>query len=101
MTKDTSRYYADQKAPICPLVIKEHFETLSDTEKLYAHYIGYASWLGARIILEQTTPESSDIFDLIRITFSASAAEPRALADLAAMRSAAGVSQDEFDAVLE
>jgi len=101
MTKDASRYYADQKAPICPLVIKEHFETLTDKEKLYAHYIGYASWLGARIILEQTTPQSSDIFDLIRITFSASASEPRALADLEAIRSKSGVSQEDFDSVLE
>jgi dipeptidyl-peptidase-3 len=95
-----SRFYADQKAPICPLVIKEHFDTLTDKEKLYAHHIGYASWLGARIILEQTTPQSSEIFDLVRSTFSAKDDATR-LADLTALRTAAGVSEEDFTGVLE
>lgn len=101
MPEDKSLYYADTKAPICPLVIKEHFDGLTDKEKLYAHQIAYASWIGARVILEQTTPHGSDIFDLMRTTFSASKEKATELADLDAMRSKAGVSADEFEGVLE
>jgi dipeptidyl-peptidase-3 len=96
-----AHYYADRNAPICPLVIKEHFDTLTDKEKRYAYHIAQASWLGARVILEQTTPYSSDLFDLIRLTFSVSCDAPHQLADLDALRTRANVDEDAFLAVQE
>lgn len=95
-----ARYYADAKAPVCPLVIKDHFNTLSPKEKLYAHHIAAASWIGARIVLEQTTPHASGLFDLLREVFSAKG-QPTALADLDKLAADAGVSADEFTGTLE
>ncbi|KAI8050556.1 peptidase family M49-domain-containing protein [Syncephalis plumigaleata] len=96
-----AQYYADKSAPICPLVIKEHFDTLTDKEKRYAYHIAQASWLGARVILEQTTPYSSDLFDLIRLTFSVSCDAPHQLANLDELRARANVDEDAFVAVQE
>ncbi|RVX74900.1 hypothetical protein B0A52_01177 [Exophiala mesophila] len=45
--------------------IKEPFESLTEIEKLYAHHLSRAAWTGARIILEQVSPEANDIFDFI------------------------------------
>lgn len=97
--KSQERYYADRKAPICPLVILEHFNSLTDAEKRYAHHISVASWVGARVILEQTTPTASDLFDLIRVIFSASKEKPTELANLDSLKAAA--TDDDLTAVME
>ncbi|KAJ2971703.1 hypothetical protein NUW58_g9342 [Xylaria curta] len=47
------------------LSIKDVFERLSDREQLYAHHLSRAAWHGARIILRQTSPEGTGIFDFI------------------------------------
>ncbi|KAI9596911.1 peptidase family M49-domain-containing protein [Syncephalis fuscata] len=94
-------YYADRDAPICPLVIKEYFDTLTEQEKRYAHHISQASWLGGRVILEQTTPYSSDLFDLIRLIFANSKDAAHELTDLSDLRSRAGVDEDAFKSVQE
>lgn len=98
-TADASLYYADAKAPICPLEIKEHFDALNSKEQLYAHHIAKASWIGGRVILHQTTPTASALFDLLRATFSSE--DPTKLGDLEAQRTKAGLSEDEFTFVLE
>jgi dipeptidyl-peptidase III len=33
------QYLADSPPTVVPLAIKPHFEALSDTEKLYSHYL--------------------------------------------------------------
>ncbi|PVH84998.1 dipeptidyl peptidase III [Cadophora sp. DSE1049] len=52
-------------SPIHQLSIGAAFETLSDQEKLYAHYMSRAAWHGTRIILRQVSPESEGIFNLL------------------------------------
>jgi dipeptidyl-peptidase-3 len=47
------------------LSIKDVFDRLSDHEQLYAHHLSRAAWHGARIILRQTSPEGTGIFDFI------------------------------------
>jgi dipeptidyl-peptidase-3 len=59
------QYLADHPPSVVQLAIKPHFEALSDTEKLYAHYISKASLAGTRIVLKQVSPESPDIYDFI------------------------------------
>ncbi len=98
-TLGAALYYADAKAPICPLAIKEHFDKLNAKEQLYAHHIAKASWIGGRVILKQTTPQASDLFDMLRATFSAS--DPTKLGDLEAQRKQADLTEDEFTSVLE
>lgn len=39
-------------------------------EKLYCHWLSQASWKGSLAVLQQTSPESSDIFRLLQIMFS-------------------------------
>lgn len=34
-----AHYYADTKAPVTPLEVKQHFELLADNDKLYAHHM--------------------------------------------------------------
>ncbi|EPS45026.1 hypothetical protein H072_992 [Dactylellina haptotyla CBS 200.50] len=54
------------KSPIIEsLNARRIFETLSKTEKLYAHHLSRAAWNGARIIMDQVSAESTSIFDLI------------------------------------
>ncbi|KAJ5058664.1 peptidase family M49-domain-containing protein [Bipolaris maydis] len=47
------------------LDISKAFNGLSWKEKHYAHYMARAAWHGARIILRQVSPESTDIFNYI------------------------------------
>lgn len=51
--------------PTYQLPIKAVFEQLSQNEKLYAHHLSRAAWHGSRIILRQTSPEGTGIFDFI------------------------------------
>ncbi|KAL8947932.1 MAG: hypothetical protein Q9222_005835 [Ikaeria aurantiellina] len=60
-----AQYYADQPPTIVRLAIAPHFEALTDKEKLYAHHISRAAFLGTRIVLRQVSPESEAIFDFI------------------------------------
>ena len=36
---DVSQFYADSPPTVVPLIIKPHFEALTEKQKLYAHYI--------------------------------------------------------------
>lgn len=54
-----------QETPTQQLAIKDLFEVLSTREKLYAHHLAQAAWNGSRIILRQTSPEGTGIFDFI------------------------------------
>ncbi|KAF9230024.1 peptidase family M49-domain-containing protein, partial [Melanogaster broomeanus] len=69
----------------------------SEREKLYAHYVGQASWAGARIIQGQWTPQATKIYDLLILTFSTNGK----LADLGILKNNSGVSQRDFDDVLQ
>ncbi|KAL8661151.1 MAG: hypothetical protein Q9202_005866 [Teloschistes flavicans] len=60
-----SQYYADQPPTVVSLAIKPHFEALTDEQRLYAHFISRAAFLGSRIVLRQVSPESEAIFDFI------------------------------------
>lgn len=69
----------------------------SSNEKKYAHYVGQASWAGARIIQEQTTPHARKLYDLLILTFS----ENGKLADLARLKVQSGVSDEDWDNLLQ
>lgn len=69
----------------------------SEKEKLYAHYVGEASWAGARIIQGQWTPQATSLYDLLILTFSTNGK----LADLGALQSNSGVSQQAFEDLLQ
>lgn len=69
----------------------------SSKEKKYSHFIGEASWAGARIIQGQWTPEATSLYDLLILTFS----ENGKLTNLEALKSKAGLSDEEFEDVLQ
>ncbi|KAI0650861.1 aflatoxin-detoxifizyme [Trametes meyenii] len=91
------RFLADRAAPYCSLNVAKSFEQLSSKEKKYAHYIGEASWAGARIIQGQWTPQAVKLYDLLILTFS----ENGKLADLAALQQRSGVSAEEWEDLLQ
>jgi hypothetical protein len=64
-TVDTRVHAPDSKATTHRLLIKDVFDQLPDSDKLYAHHLLKAAWTGSRIILRQTSSESERIFDLI------------------------------------
>ncbi|KAI4170829.1 MAG: hypothetical protein LQ346_008823 [Caloplaca aetnensis] len=60
-----SQYLADDPPTIVPLLVKPHFEALTNEQKLYAHHVSRAAFLGTRIVLRQVSPESEAIFGFI------------------------------------
>ncbi|KIJ11450.1 hypothetical protein PAXINDRAFT_171775 [Paxillus involutus ATCC 200175] len=93
----TERYLADKTPPICRVEVAKSFAQLTAKEKLYAHYVGEASWAGARIIQGQWTPQATKLYDLLILTFSTNGK----LVDLDALKSKSGVSQQDFDELLQ
>jgi len=57
--------YSTLRPTICRLEIEPHFSSLKLNEKLYAHYISRAAFLGTRVTMRQISPESETIYDLI------------------------------------
>lgn len=91
------RFLADKAPPICRVEVAKSFSQLTSKEKLYAHYVGQASWAGARIIQEQWTPQALKLYDLLILTFSSNGK----LADLEALRQKSGISHEDFEQVLQ
>ena len=69
----------------------------SSNEKKYAHYVGEASWAGARIIQGQWTPQAQKLYDLLILTFS----ENGKLADLAALQEKSGIAVSDWEDLLQ
>ncbi|ORX57056.1 dipeptidyl peptidase III [Hesseltinella vesiculosa] len=95
---NASRYLADAKTPFSLLEAKPYFDTLSNTEKLYAHHMSRAAFNGARITLIQTNPEANAIYDLIMNLFSTQAGD---LVSSQSLQEKSGVSAEAFDALLQ
>ncbi|KAA1471181.1 aflatoxin-detoxifizyme [Dentipellis sp. KUC8613] len=93
----SERFLADRDAPVSGLQVGKSFQQLSSKEKKYAHYLGEASWAGARIIMGQSTPYAEKLHDLLILTFSSNGK----LADLESLKKAAGLSDEEWQDVLQ
>ncbi|KAF5330737.1 hypothetical protein D9619_005755 [Psilocybe cf. subviscida] len=77
------RFFADRAAPICSLDIATSFSLLSEKEQKYAHYLGVASWAGARIIQGEFANGKG------------------ALADLDVLQKASGLSSSEWEDLMQ
>ncbi|OJA20989.1 hypothetical protein AZE42_12932 [Rhizopogon vesiculosus] len=97
VSASADRYLSDKAPPICRVEVAKPFSQLTPNEKLYAHYVGQASWAGARIIQEQWTPQALKLYDLIILTFSVNGK----LADLGALSDKSGLSSEDFDQVVQ
>jgi dipeptidyl-peptidase-3 len=84
-----------QYAPTHQLAIKELFDSLTQREKLYAHHLAQAAWRGSRIILRQTSPEGTGIFDFILKLHKACGGQWNKLVDQC------GLKPDELNTFLE
>ncbi|KIO34275.1 hypothetical protein M407DRAFT_64255 [Tulasnella calospora MUT 4182] len=93
------RYLADTNSPVCGLNVAEPFKLLTAKEKLYAHFVGKASWAGARIIQGQWTEYAQDLYKMIILTFSDG--DKKALTDLDALKKLSGLSDEEWQWTLE
>ena len=90
-----SPFLADNPPNVVPLTIKAPFESLSPSQKLYAHHLSRACWHGTRITFRQVSPESEHIFDLILALHKACSGDYDQLA------SSTGLSDSETDLWLE
>ncbi|KAI9842893.1 MAG: hypothetical protein M1837_006725 [Sclerophora amabilis] len=84
-----------QRSATHQLAIKELFDGLTKREKLYTHHLARAAWHGGRIILRQTSPEGTGIFDFILELQKACGGQWKWLVDQC------GVKPDELDRFLE
>ncbi|KAI0093655.1 aflatoxin-detoxifizyme [Irpex rosettiformis] len=91
------RFFADREPPYCSLNASKSWGQLTPKEQKYAHYIGQASWAGARIIQGQWTPQAQSLYDLLILTFS----KDGKLADLSKLKSESGVSDKEWFDLLQ
>ncbi|XP_075222805.1 dipeptidyl peptidase 3 isoform X2 [Lycorma delicatula] len=71
----TKDHILSNEVPIVELECKSAFDALTETEKLYAHYLSQASWNGGLIVFLQTSPESPVIFSLLFKLFSGQSLE--------------------------
>ncbi|KAJ3053506.1 hypothetical protein HK097_004145 [Rhizophlyctis rosea] len=101
---NASLYLADTDAPICRLDVKKHFDSLSDKEAKYAHYISQASWAATKALATTVSPEAPQLYDLFIELFTdpATANGPRRLhKDLTAWKEKSGVSEQVWTYFLE
>ena len=114
-TLAAERFLADRNAPFCSLEVAKSFAQLTyvlslialnfislkhlcrSKEKKYAHYVGQASWAGARIIQGQWTPQAQSLYDLLILTFS----KDGKLADLETLKRESGVSDEDWTNLLQ
>ncbi|KDR81604.1 hypothetical protein GALMADRAFT_239656 [Galerina marginata CBS 339.88] len=95
---NAERFLADRAAPVCSLDVAKSFSQLSEKEKKYAHYLGLASWAGARIIQGQWTPQAQGLYDLLVLTFSN---EQGDIANLDALQKTSGLNASEWEDFLQ
>lgn len=91
----SAHYLADSSPAICRLEIEPHFSNLKPNEKLYAHYISRAAFLGTRVTMRQISPESETIYDLIVSQYKAVGGDWKKLG------AEAGVSEEAVQLWLE
>jgi dipeptidyl-peptidase III len=61
-----NEYYVSKKVPVHFLDTKNHFNSLTLKEKKYAYNLYKASWEGSPIVFKQVSPESWDIYLLLK-----------------------------------
>lgn len=93
--QELKNFLADSPPSTVNLVIKKHFEALTDQQKRYAHYISKAAFTGTRITLRQVSPESEDIFDFIIELYKGSNG------DWSALQKKAAINDEELKYFLE
>ncbi|XP_071079546.1 dipeptidyl peptidase 3-like isoform X1 [Haliotis cracherodii] len=92
---DLSQYTLSNETGICLLDCEVAFNSLTDKEQCYSHYISQASFSGGLIVLLQTSPESPGIFVLLQRVFRA-----QSISDLETVATQNGLTKEEFQAVL-
>ncbi|KAK0181984.1 hypothetical protein PV327_000159 [Microctonus hyperodae] len=95
MSDDISLYTLPNSQPIVLLECETAFNSLSQNEKFYAHYLSQAAWNGGLICLIQTSPESPLIFAFLHKIFTSTSIE-----ELKKSAIDAGVLDEEFTAFL-
>ncbi|KAG1889937.1 peptidase family M49-domain-containing protein, partial [Suillus subluteus] len=90
-------FLANRAPLICHVEVAKSFSQLIPKEKLYTHYVGQASWAGARIIQEQWTPQVLRLYNLLILTLSSNGK----FTDLDTLSQKCGISHEDFEQVLQ
>ncbi|KAJ3348765.1 hypothetical protein HDU83_001043 [Entophlyctis luteolus] len=93
-------FLCDTNAPLARLEVKHHFESLSDVEKNYAHFIARASWAGARVC-SATTSHSSPLLFQMMLDLFADENDSKTIRDMAAFKLKANLPEASWQFFLE
>ncbi|KAJ3307349.1 hypothetical protein HDU76_004650 [Blyttiomyces sp. JEL0837] len=95
-------HLCDTNAPLTRLEVKKHFDSLTDMEKLYVHWIAKSSWAAARIISATTSHQAADLVDMLLDLFTQDSSEPKkTIRDVSAWKTASGLSDESWKLFLE
>ncbi|KAI9489456.1 dipeptidyl peptidase-like protein III [Zychaea mexicana] len=94
-----TRYFADEHPPYSRLEAKPFFESLSNREKHYAHYMSRASFEGTRVIVAQTNPNAVPIYILILEIFRDD--KTGGMVNVEQLAAKSGVSKESFEQFLQ
>ncbi len=67
---ELARHVTPEELPVRVLDATDSFHGLSEKEKLYAHWMGVASWLGSMVTFDQVSAESPALLEMFQRLYS-------------------------------
>ncbi|KAJ3157175.1 hypothetical protein HDU89_002587 [Geranomyces variabilis] len=101
-----SHLLTDTNLPVCKLEVSKHFETLSKEQKLYTHHLSRAGWAGAKALARSQSQWAPDLVQLFLEIFAdptstGGSNKPRRTRDIAALKAAANVGEEDWKFFME
>ncbi|KAJ3181673.1 hypothetical protein HDU87_000691 [Geranomyces variabilis] len=106
ISQTPSHLLCDTNLSVCKLEVSKHLDTLSKEQKLYTHHLSRAGWAGARPLARSQSQWAPDLVQLFLEIFADPASaggsnKARRARDIAALKAAANVGEDDWKSFME